>query len=78
MLQLAGRIGLGVDVGNLLEFQRALERDRIVQSAPQEQGVFLLGEARGPGDQLRLERKRGRERLRQVPQALKMLELFLP
>ena len=45
MLELAGRVGLGVDVADLLELQRAFERDRVVQAAAEEQRVLLAGEA---------------------------------
>ena len=39
VLHLAGGIALGVDVGDLLELERAFERDRIVDAAAQEQEV---------------------------------------
>ena len=39
VLHLAGRIALGVDVGDLLELQRAFERDREVDAAAQEQEI---------------------------------------
>ena len=42
MLHLARRITLGVDVGNFLELERALERDRIVDAAAEEQEVPRL------------------------------------
>ena len=38
--ELAGRVGLGVDVGDLLELERAFQRDRVVQAAAQEQRVL--------------------------------------
>ena len=44
VLHLAGRIALGVDVGDLLQLQRALERDRIVDPAPQIEEVAALVE----------------------------------
>ena len=43
---LAGRVALGVDVGDLLQLERALERDRVVDAAPQ------VEEVRGPVEAL--------------------------
>ncbi len=40
VLELARGIGLGVDVADLLQLQRAFERDRVVQAAAQEQRVL--------------------------------------
>ncbi len=40
VLHLARRVALGVDVGDLLELQRALERDREVDAAPEEEEVL--------------------------------------
>ena len=50
VLHLAGRIAFGVDVGDLLQLQRAFERDRIVDAAAEEQEVAALVEplARSP------------------------------
>ena len=48
VLELARGIGLGVDVGDLLQLERAFERDRVVDAAPEEQRVLALGEALGP------------------------------
>ncbi len=39
MLHLTGRIALGVDVGDLLELERALEGDGEVDAASQEQKI---------------------------------------
>ena len=44
MLQLAGGVGLGVDVGNLLELERAFERDRVARAAAEIEHVARLGE----------------------------------
>jgi hypothetical protein len=55
VLQLPGRIRLGVDVRDLLQLERALERDRVVHAAAEEERVLLVGEALGPGLDLRLE-----------------------
>ena len=58
VLHLAGRIALGVDVGDLLQLQRAFERDRIVDAAPEVEEVAALIEALGDllGERLALER----------------------
>src|SRR6185295_10553900 len=76
VLELSRRVGLGVDVRDFLQLERAFERDGVVQPAPEEQSVLLLGEALGPGDDLRLEREHRAERRRQVPQGLHVLFLF--
>ena len=75
VLELAGRVGLGVDVADLLELQRAFERDRIVQAAAEEERVLLARELLAPGDDLRLEREHGLHRHRQVAQRLQVLGL---
>ena len=77
MLHLAGGVALGVDVGDLLELERALERDRVVQAAAQEQRVLLLREALRPADDVRLEREHRAERGRQVAQLAQVPLLFL-
>ena len=46
VLHLAGRIALGVDVGDLLQLERALERDRVVDAAAEVQEVGAGVEAR--------------------------------
>ena len=45
VLHLAGGIALGVDVGDFLQLERALERDRIVDAAAEIQEVAPLVEA---------------------------------
>ncbi len=47
MFQFSGRIGFGVNVGDLLELQRPFHRHRELRATPQEQGVILLGEQFG-------------------------------
>ena len=42
VLHLAGGVALGVDVGDFLELERALERDRVVGAAPEEEDVAGL------------------------------------
>jgi hypothetical protein len=49
VLEFAGRVGFGVDVADFLQLERAFQRDRVVQSTTQEQGVFLAREGFGPG-----------------------------
>ena len=68
VLHLAGRIALGVDVRDLLQLQRALERDRVVDPAPEIQEVAPLVEP--PGDLLgqRLALQRLLEQQRQLRQ----------
>ena len=46
MLELPGRIGLGVDVADLLHLQAALQADGVVQAAPDEEGVLRRGKLR--------------------------------
>src|SRR5437016_1630063 len=42
VLELARGVRLAMDVRNLLELERALEGNRIVQAAPQEKRILLL------------------------------------
>ena len=46
VLELTGRVGLGVDVGDLLELERTLHGDRVLVTAAEKQGVVLVGEVR--------------------------------
>ena len=41
VLQFAGRIGFGVDLGDFLELQRAFHGDRVVTAAAEEQRVLF-------------------------------------
>ena len=47
MLQLAGGIGLGMDVGDLLQLQRTLHAGGIVEIAADEEDGVVVEEARG-------------------------------
>jgi len=47
VLEFAGGIAFGVDVGNFLQLQRAFKRDRVVIAAAEEQPVFALAELLG-------------------------------
>ena len=58
MLHLAGGVALGVDVGDLLELQRALERDRVGEPAPEEQEVLELRVAPRDGGRALLKQQR--------------------
>jgi hypothetical protein len=54
VLELAGRISFGMDVGDFLELERAFQRDRKMQATAEEQGMMLGREQFGPGGDLRL------------------------
>ena len=45
MLQFTGGIGLGMDVGDLFQFQRTLQGHGELRTAPEKQGVTLIGKA---------------------------------
>ncbi len=47
VLEFAGRIALGVDVGDFLELEGAFQGDRVFHPTPQEQGVFAMHQERG-------------------------------
>ncbi len=47
MLELAGGVGLGVYVGYLLQLQSPFERNGVMDTAPQEEGVLLIGKTLG-------------------------------
>jgi hypothetical protein len=47
VLQLAGRVGFGVDVGDFLELERTFHRHRVLRATAEEQGVVLVGEQLG-------------------------------
>jgi hypothetical protein len=44
VLEFAGGVGLGVDVGDFLELERAFHGDRVVVAAAEEERVLLVGE----------------------------------
>ena len=66
MLHLARGIALRVDVRDLLELESALERDRVVRAAPEEEGVGDLLEPRRELLDRGLERERFAERRRET------------
>jgi hypothetical protein len=67
VLHLAGRVALGVDVGDLLELERALERDREVDAAAEEEEVARVLELPRQLVDLRLERERLRSPAARAP-----------
>ncbi len=75
MLELAGRIGLGVDVGDFLELERPLHGHRVLGTATEEQRVALLGEQRGHLFHGLVHRQRLLQVARQTPQRLDQLRL---
>src|SRR5713101_175178 len=77
VLELAGGIGLGVDVGDLFQLQRTLHRDRVVDAAPQEQGVLKLGELLRPHLHLRFDVQHALQRPRQMPKRMQQFRFAL-
>ena len=75
VLQLAGGVGLGVDIADLLQLQRAFERDRVMHAAAEEERVLLPREFFAPGNDLWLEREHAAHRQRQVAQRLQVRRL---
>ena len=57
-----------MDVGNFLELQRTLERDRIVSAAPEKERMLLAGKLLAPGNNLRLQRQHRLQRCGQMAQ----------
>ena len=68
VLHLAGRIAFGVDVRDLLQLERALERDRIVDAAAEVQEIGARVEPRGDLLDLRRDLQRLLEQQRQLQQ----------
>ena len=58
VLELTGRVGLGMDVGDFLELQRAFQRDRIMPTATEEQRMLPGRELVRPRRDLRLQVQR--------------------
>ena len=76
VLELASRIRFGVDIGNLLELERALQCDRVMQTATQEQSVLLGREFVRPSRDLRFEVERVLHATGQVAQRFEKFVLF--
>ena len=70
VLEFTRRIGLGMDVGDLLQLERSLHRDRIMDAAAQEQRVMVLREFPAPGADQRLGLQDLRELRWHAPQRL--------
>ena len=68
VLHFAGRVAFGVDVGDLLQLQRAFERDGVVDAAAQVEEVGRAVEPAGDLLDLRRELQRLLEQLRQLQQ----------
>ncbi len=77
VLEFSGRIGLGMDVGNLLEFERAFHRYRVMHAATEEKRMLFAGKALGPLRHFRFERQNLLQRRRQVAQRMQMPLLLL-
>ena len=77
VLHLAGRVALGVDVRDLLQLERALERDRVVDAAAEEQEVVPVVEP--PGDLVHQRRHAQRllDQRRQLQQAVDFVARLL-
>jgi hypothetical protein len=77
VLELAGGIGLGVDIGDFLQFQGAFQRHRIMHAAAQEERVVLFRKAVRPGLDLRLQVQRMLHRAGQVAQRIQVAGFLL-
>ena len=75
MLEFARRIGLGVDVADLLELEGSFKRYWVVHAATEKECMLLLCETLGPVDHLRLEGKHRRKRRGDMTQRLEFIEL---
>ena len=62
VLELAGGVGLGVDVADFLELERAFQGDGVVQAAAEKERVIHAGKVLGPAHHLRLQRQHGLQR----------------
>ena len=67
VLEFSGRVSLSMDVGELLELERALHRYRVMDAATEEQRILPPGKLPGPGPDLRLDFQHPRQRQRQMP-----------
>src|SRR5439155_11299662 len=68
VLHLGRRVALSMDVGDLLELERALERDREIGAPAQIEGVAGVRIAFGEHPHLRLDRERALHQLREPDQ----------
>ena len=77
VLELAGGVGLGVDVGDLLQLQRAFHRDRVVDAAAEEQRVLAAWRSSPAHAHLRLDVQHVLQRGGQVAQRAQQFPLAL-
>ena len=77
MLEFAGGIAFGVDVGNFLELERAFQCDRKAGAAAEIKHVLHLGEIMRELFDLRLERQRLRHQARHLDQGMHQILLVL-
>jgi hypothetical protein len=66
VLELAGRVGFGVNVGDLLELQGAFHGDRVMPATAEEEGVVFVGKALRPDLDIAFELKNLVDRNRQM------------
>ena len=55
MFQFAGRIGFRMDIGDFLQFQRAFQRNRVMDAAPQKERAGFFGKFLRPCGDLRFQ-----------------------
>ena len=77
VLELAGGIALGVDVGNLLELKRSFERHRIAAAATEVEHVTGMRQRLGQLRILAFVAQHGRDQPRHLDQSLDQLLLLL-
>ena len=75
VLELTGGIGLGMDVGDLLELERPLHGDGVLAATTEEQAVMLVGKLFGQGFDLLGQRQALLDAQRQGLQRLDQLGL---
>ena len=78
MLQFARRIGLGMDIGDLLQLERPFHGHRILRPPAEEQGVVLVGKLLGQSFDDGIEAKHLFDASRQALQLPHQSRLFLP
>ena len=76
MFEFACGVGLGVDVADFLELERAFQRNGVVQAPAQEECVFHARKVFGPADELRLQRQHGLQGHGQVAHGFEVLGLL--
>ena len=66
MFEFAGRVGFGVDIGDLLELQGAFHGDRVMPATAEEKGVVFVGKTLCPDLDIAFELKNLVDRNRQM------------